>query len=503
MAVVTMTRTPNGKAAIIYCLGSAGKKGHDGVHDRNELVTGYNVIPCIPVIPQFEKQWLHRLRKNHNVEMLRIIQAFSSKELNKDNPNDIAKANMIGVMFLKKYYPNCLALVFTQADSACLHNHILVCDRDIFTHKGCDRNQTNIFVIRQRSDNICKQFFTLDHGRGGGDKLSKAERVLRKKNEDIDADKGKFYILKDDIRKRIIEAMNECISEADFYSKCTDHGLLVEKKYNKREDCYHFTYVLTDLSEEAKEYKERRIKKMPYLKKKGVDPLKFKAQSLAYNDYYDYGGLIKHLNDLERADESVPLTHVLYPELSSEDVEIIDVEAPSSIGQSVSDETLDDDVLSFYDYLIGNNKAKKPSGDKHRADMYYERLDKEFADNNENMNNYVGALEITARLGALGSELVDDQELYDLIDEMRIRKVKRDNIISKELTKGTNVSIKSKRVDHDIKIVNVDAILRHGDELNNNSLTDYDSFTLQPDATSSLDELSNISSIGDDDDNLN
>ena len=81
-----------------------------------------------------EMYW-NRARANHKIQVLRIVQSFSTKELNPQDENDILTANLIGQEFVQKYYPDRQAVVFTQIDgkSGLVHNHVIISDTDIIS----------------------------------------------------------------------------------------------------------------------------------------------------------------------------------------------------------------------------------------------------------------------------------------------------------------------------------------------------------------------------------
>ena len=234
-----ITRTPNGADAIIYAYNgtSEDEKGHNDHQTRNELITGINLIPGVPVISQFEKVWMHA-RQNHKWQMLRIILSFSLKELNPEDPNDIAKGHQIGLELAKKY-PNRQILVFTQIDgeSGLVHDHILVSDCDINDYKGCEKYQINLNNIRKWNDEISSKYFKLDHGSKQGS-YTRTERVKRSKKQ---------YCWKDDIRTRVAIAMKDCISVEDFIAKCKNNGIIAEKGHYNRTGKDNFLYTLNDL----------------------------------------------------------------------------------------------------------------------------------------------------------------------------------------------------------------------------------------------------------------
>ena len=132
MAYSRVTRTAFGRDALEYAAGHG--TGHNQNEQRNVYVGYVNLLPGIDPADQMEVYW-NRARKNHKTQVLRIVQSFSTKELNPQDENDILTANLIGQEFAQKYYPDRQAVVFTQIDgkSGLVHNHVIVSDTDMIS----------------------------------------------------------------------------------------------------------------------------------------------------------------------------------------------------------------------------------------------------------------------------------------------------------------------------------------------------------------------------------
>ena len=115
MAYTRVTRTANGHGALMYAYGKG--KGHNGSDVRNDLIANVNILPGVPAEIQMQKYW-NRARANHKTQVIRVVQSFSVRELNPDEPADILTANIIGQEFVQKYYPDRQAVVFTQTERA-------------------------------------------------------------------------------------------------------------------------------------------------------------------------------------------------------------------------------------------------------------------------------------------------------------------------------------------------------------------------------------------------
>lgn len=243
MAYTRITRAINGTSAIKYVLKGLG---HDGSLNRNEMVTPINMHNGIGYEKQMNRYW-RRARSNHKVQIIRIIQSFSKKEFDPNNPADILKANEIGQALVEEHYPGRQALVCTQTDGkgGCVHNHILVNDVSMVDGKGCCKYQYYQPNVMPWTDEITSRYTILDYGDKNREKLTQAERAKRENGE---------YSYKDEIRERVASAMQLSSCEEDFFQKLADDGVSAVKKYSKKKG-EHYVYVLVDTSkipEEAK-----------------------------------------------------------------------------------------------------------------------------------------------------------------------------------------------------------------------------------------------------------
>ena len=236
MAYTRVTRTANGHGALMYAYGKG--KGHNGSDVRNDLIANVNILPGVPAEIQMQKYW-NRARANHKTQVIRVVQSFSVRELNPDEPADILTANMIGQEFVQKYYPDRQAVVFTQTDgkSGLIHNHVIISDTDMTSSRGCDKQQYYQPTLAKWTDEIAGQYFELDFGDTTvPDKTTQTERAKRALGE---------YVWKDDLKSRISEAMNESESEDDWIKNLPAHGVNIEVHDSKKRGKY-YTYELMD-----------------------------------------------------------------------------------------------------------------------------------------------------------------------------------------------------------------------------------------------------------------
>lgn len=239
MAYSRVTRTANGRGALEYAAGYG--TGHNQNEHRNMYIGYVNVLPGIDPAEQMDVYW-RRARANHKTQVLRIVQSFSTKELNPQDGNDILTANLIGQEFAKKYYPDRQAVVFTQIDgrSGLVHNHVIVSDTDMISSKGCEKEQYHFPKVKEWTNEIASQYFELDTGiQQVEDKTTQTERHKREVGE---------YVWKDDLKERITETMTEAQSESDWIEKLPAHGVNIEVHDSKKKGRY-YTYELMDTSQ--------------------------------------------------------------------------------------------------------------------------------------------------------------------------------------------------------------------------------------------------------------
>ena len=236
MAYTRVTRTANGHGALMYAYGKG--KGHNGSDVRNDLIANVNILPGVPAEIQMQKYW-NRARANHKTQVIRVVQSFSVRELNPDEPADILTANIISQEFVQKYYPDRQAVVFTQTDgkSGLIHNHVIISDTDMTSSRGCDKQQYYQPTLAKWTDEIAGQYFELDFGDTTvPDKTTQTERAKRALGE---------YVWKDDLKSRITEALNESESEDDWIKNLPAHGVNIEVHDSKKRGKY-YTYELMD-----------------------------------------------------------------------------------------------------------------------------------------------------------------------------------------------------------------------------------------------------------------
>lgn len=239
MAYSRVTRTAFGRYALEYAAGHG--LGHNHNEHRNVDVGYVNLLPTIDPAFQMEAYW-NRARANHKTQVLRVVQSFSRNELNPQDENDILTANLIGQEFVKKYYPNRQAVVFTQIDgkSGLVHNHVIISDTDVISYKGCTKEQYHFPKVKEWTNAIASQYFELDSGvQQVEDKTTQTERHKREVGE---------YVWKDDLKERITSAMESAQSEQEWMQSLVRTGVNIEVHDSKKRGRY-YTYELVDTTQ--------------------------------------------------------------------------------------------------------------------------------------------------------------------------------------------------------------------------------------------------------------
>ena len=237
MPISKITKTADGRGAIKY---AEEGHGHDGSEMRNVEIGCVNLDLNRDFADQMQVYWDKAIHR-HKIQIMRVIQSFAFEELNPNDPNDIHKANMIGVEFARKYYPGRQAVVFTQIDGkgGKIHNHVLISDVHMETYKGHTDDQSHYWYVEKCTDEVAERYIEKirnprKENQQAKDKVTQTERVKR--------EQGK-YVWKDSLKSRVLGAMEASRSEVEFYQELAKRGVTAEKKVSKKYGTY-FTYTL-------------------------------------------------------------------------------------------------------------------------------------------------------------------------------------------------------------------------------------------------------------------
>lgn len=267
MAYCRVTRTAHGADALWYIMGN-GQGGHNGAEQRNQYVYGVNMLPgeVVPFEQQMQVYW-NRARSNHTMQIDRFVVSFSRKELDPDNPADIARAGAILCEIAEKLGPDHQALVAVQTDGAggLIHGHIAMNDVSMRDNKGLPATQYHFSSLKQIVNEVCAQHFDLDRGQLTPDRVTQTIRTKREKNEAIEKAnvaeqqravaegrepmlQPKEYIWSDDLKGRIREAAKASGSEDQFMAECRRRGVEIEKRKATKKQPEYYLYELVDVT---------------------------------------------------------------------------------------------------------------------------------------------------------------------------------------------------------------------------------------------------------------
>ena len=233
MPYTRITSTKNVAACIEYMRGHG--HGHNAEDVRNQYVSGIGLLNDGAIPFDVQMGWTLRHRNSRNkVDAFRVIQGFGPDELNADNPEDVFLAHQIGLDLAEKMWPGHQVAVFTQTDGKGhkVHNHLVVCNVHTETYKGCDRNSTLHAHIKEKSDEICGQFFEIKEAEPVKDKVSQTVRAKREKNAKAVAagKEPEEYIWQDDLKARIKSAVRVSTNMDELYTELVKRGVEMDVK---------------------------------------------------------------------------------------------------------------------------------------------------------------------------------------------------------------------------------------------------------------------------------
>lgn len=259
-----MTRIKQGKAGLNYILNEAAHNNHE---QRNEYVTGVNLMDGVSWYKQFQYYW-DRANDGHETQLRHLICSFSARELDPENSADVRRAHELFTEYVQAYYPNRQIVVATQIDgkSGLVHCHAMINDCDMVDTRGCNEQQRYYkFFMKTCDDFMQEHGIQLDAGRNKDVVSQKTfEQIYEMKcKETIAQKKGLFeqlkrakdrgnameaeqimkkigeikepYIFKEHLKQRIQEAKEEAVSYDDFMQKLDSKGVIAEDsgKHNK------------------------------------------------------------------------------------------------------------------------------------------------------------------------------------------------------------------------------------------------------------------------------
>lgn len=233
-----ITQATSGTAAVKYAEGKeklkastkqfllkSGVDSHvvDQLHDRAVVKSGMNVDP------EFASTQMKATRSAFGTtgkETVRVIQSFSTADLNPANPKDWQKANEIGYQLARKAFSGHQVAIYTQLDGTGhkLHNHIVVNMPNLKNGKKYHQHH-DWQRLSAISDDICREhgLSVIERSKDPRERRTMAERQLKAKNE---------YVWKDDLRAHIDSVMKDTsVSSYKAFSEClAESGIITHER---------------------------------------------------------------------------------------------------------------------------------------------------------------------------------------------------------------------------------------------------------------------------------
>lgn len=179
----------------------------------------------------------HRKSDGKSVQMYRVVQSFGLDELNPLDPDDIAKANEMGLELASELYPDKQSLIVTQADGkgGKLHNHILVNSVGFVDGKSLRGFRKEHEAVADKSDELLVR-----HGM----KVLDTDKTRNKRTrQEQRLEKAGKYVWKDDLRARIGEALKDIdVTSRDVFIERLEavHGVTVNYTEGRKNVSYSF-----------------------------------------------------------------------------------------------------------------------------------------------------------------------------------------------------------------------------------------------------------------------
>jgi len=233
-----ITQATSGTAAVRYAEGKeklkastkqfllkSGVDSHvvDQLHDRAVVKSGMNIDP------EFASTQMKATRSAFGTtgkETVRVIQSFSTADLNPANPKDWQKANEIGYQLARKAFSGHQVAIYTQLDGTGhkLHNHIVVNMPNLKTGKKYHQHH-DWQRLSAISDDICREhgLSVIERSKDPRERRTMAERQLTAKNE---------YVWKDDLRAHIDSTMKDTSvnSYKAFSERLAEYGIITHER---------------------------------------------------------------------------------------------------------------------------------------------------------------------------------------------------------------------------------------------------------------------------------
>jgi len=259
-----MTRIKTGKAGLNYILNEAA---HDNSGQRNQFLTGVNLVDGVSWYKQYQYYW-DRASDEHETQLRHLICSFSDREVNPNNPDEVANAHQLFTEYVQEFYPNRQIIVATQIDgeSGLAHCHAMVNDCDMIDTRGCSEQQRYYKFFMQTCDDFMQSHgIVLDRGRNHDVATKKSyEQIYEIKCAEVAAERAELaeklavamdagdtvgaaklqkeldtvkepYVWKEHLRQRIQEAKEAATTYDEFIDSLDARGVISDDsgKHNK------------------------------------------------------------------------------------------------------------------------------------------------------------------------------------------------------------------------------------------------------------------------------
>ena len=231
--------------------------GHDG-GQRNLMVFGIGLKD--ELIESYYSQFNNIMKgktsaKNLNETRTAIV-SFSTKELDPDDQISQYIAAQIAIDISRRGYDGFPCLVAIQNDNLGhkLHMHMIYANVHCETGKGFTDLQTRHNYLRCITDEVCKKYIMPDAGKKTHERRDQNYRGMLERNEEIRKQNEKLppkqqkplkYIWREDVKERVLEAMQGIKSYKDFSDNLKRNGVRVEFCETRKKGQF-FRYILED-----------------------------------------------------------------------------------------------------------------------------------------------------------------------------------------------------------------------------------------------------------------
>jgi len=233
--------------------------GHDG-GERNLMVFGIGLKDesVESYYDQFESLMKRKTNAKNLNETRTAIVSFSTTELDPDDQISQYIAAQIAIDISRRGYDGFPCLVAIQNDNLGhkLHMHMIYANVHCETGKGFTDLQTRHNYLRCVTDEVCKKYITPDAGNKTHERRNQNYRGMLERNEKIkrqnetlppEQQKPLKYIWREDVKERVLKAMQGIKSYKDFSDNLKRNGVRVEFCETRTEGQF-FRYILEDTS---------------------------------------------------------------------------------------------------------------------------------------------------------------------------------------------------------------------------------------------------------------